>query len=1068
MQYPAQGPVCSGLGRVLCVVATWVSSAALGGAPADLADPARELPLRTSRTLSFDTQQGTQISFDLSPDGKTLVFDLVGDLYVLPIEGGQATRLTGGAAWDTQPVFSPDGRGLAFISDRNGTKNLWLMNIDGTGARMLSTETGMQIGSPQWLPDARTILVRRETPFSEAHFESSIVAMSTAGGSVQTLYAPSDQFVSAASVSRDSATLYLSHGPRFENPQLYAVERATGKALSLGADPGFAPTVSPDGRWLVYAGVRDKQWGLRLRDLISGREEWLVAVVPWDGKWAAWVNFMPRCVFTPDSGSVLFYADGHIKRVSLADKRISTIPFSAKVEVPAATRVDFQRRVAEGPMTVQQLRWVNLSQDGRRVAFSALDQVWIQDGQREPRRLTKEPGRAVAPAISPDGRWVAYVAGTDEFGMQVFKVPAQGGKPIPLTPPAGYFLSLAWSPDAKKLVYVGSSQRCEAVYSYPFACPRAQLGWMSADGRTRGIIRSSVPSATVPTLLGSHPASRIYYLDKEGHDAIYVSVRLDGTDLRTHARIITSSPVDYEIYPETAAIPSPDGRWFQFVYRQDTYLAPVAANGDTTIIDLAKSQGAAHRLSTQGATPVGWMQAGKVVAWVTTNKLKSIALEEALKDPGQRGRATVVDLKVQVQRQVSAGNLMLRNARVITMRDDEVLESADILVAGHRIAAVGPSGSIAVPGDAKVMDLHGKSIVPGFIDGHDHLATDFVVPQASPDFSSALAYGVTTARDPSGSPETLRWAEFIEAGALRGPRLFGVGYAMHPRSVAVNSYEDALGAVRQVVHLGATSIKQYKQPQRIQRQWMRMAAEEVGFNITNEGGYSLEDDLTMALDGMTGMEHFIRTMPIYNDVIQIMARTGITYTPLLVPMTRYWAQSADYHGVEKLHRFIAHDRVAGLGGHGNTIIFDKNSVTSVAEGMREIVRAGGQVGAGTHGDFWGSIAFHWDMWLMSWGGMKPLDILRSATLVGAEGLGLDEDIGSIETGKLADVVVLDKNPLEDIRNTDSIRYVIKNGIVYNGDTLDELWPRRTTFTVFPWVKEEADYARLRREQQSEP
>src|SRR5688500_10154481 len=119
---------------------------------------AKTLPLITTRSLRFTATEGTWISLDVSPDGRTILFELLGDLYTLPIAGGTATRITNGQAFDMQPRYSPDGKSIVFVSDRNGSENLWVADADGANARALTTGERQDFLSPVWAPDGRTVI----------------------------------------------------------------------------------------------------------------------------------------------------------------------------------------------------------------------------------------------------------------------------------------------------------------------------------------------------------------------------------------------------------------------------------------------------------------------------------------------------------------------------------------------------------------------------------------------------------------------------------------------------------------------------------------------------------------------------------------------------------------------------------------------------------------------------------------------------------------------------------------------------------------------------------------------
>jgi imidazolonepropionase-like amidohydrolase len=397
---------------------------------------------------------------------------------------------------------------------------------------------------------------------------------------------------------------------------------------------------------------------------------------------------------------------------------------------------------------------------------------------------------------------------------------------------------------------------------------------------------------------------------------------------------------------------------------------------------------------------------------------------------------------------------LLRGARVVSMKGSEVIERGDILVRRGRIAGVGPSGSLEVPRDAVVVDLAGKTVIPGLVDAHwhGHYQGQEIFPQRKWQYLADLAYGSTTAREVSApTRDTIAQADMVEAGELVGPRVLGTGWPLFAAGegganqvVMVNSLEDARRHVRRLKASGVTWLKQYLQPRREQRQWLQQAALEEGLMITAEGG-GLKVQTTMILDGYTNFEHGIPVAPLYEDMIGLLARSKTAVTPTFVAgyakpgsMDYYYA-SSDVHADPRASRFMPHDLLDRFTGIRILLPEDQYFYRTAARSAYELHKAGGLLAVGGHGNHPG-IGMHWEIWSFVEGGMPPVDALRLATLGGAELLGVAEDLGSIEAGKIADLVVLNADPREDIKRTADVYRVMKSGRLYDPEELARMMP----------------------------
>jgi len=1010
--------------------------------------------------------EGTWMSLDLSPDGRTIVFDLLGDLYTMPVTGGTATRITQGPAFDQQPRFSPDGKRIVFVSDRSGSSNLWFVNPDGSNPKALTTDRAWGFTSPVFTPDGDYVITRRSS-LNEQGSGITLFMYHVDGDGSGVELVKGESAPAGPSLSRDGRWLYFSTRQPFDRGGaiIKRFDRHTGRILPLTAGYGGAvrPAVSPDGKTLAFGRRIDAQQVLVLRDLETGAERVVYRGLDRDEQETTGsADLLPGYAFTPDGLQIIISARGKFRRITLATGAEQIIPFSARFEQTLTQRVTVSSRLDDGPVSLKLLRWHHASPDGRRIAFSAAGQNFLYDvASKQTRQLGSGPGHQFSPAISPDGRWVAWVDWRDSTGGHVYKAPIDGGAAVRLTTRAAHYVNPAWSADGKKLVVLQGSggefrgdRATESLYY--------EVRWLDATTAgpahlvtafpMRGIRRQVVRPKFDPT------GTRIYFSESEGGSSLIprstdlVSVALDGTDRRIHLRFRFADDL----------IPSPDGKWVAFTEQHNVYVVPLPVAGATPIeVRLDSSVLPVRRLSQEGGAWVDWAADGNSVTWGWGPTFYRVPLERARQAKGPTA-ADTVHIALSAPRVFPSGQVVLRNARIITMGAAGIIERGDIVVDGGRIRAIGAAGSIAIPTGATVLDMSGKTIMPGMIDLHAHYYDEDteLLPERDWALAIQLAYGVTTIRDVSVRSQTIfTLGEMVETGRMIGPRIFSTGDIIWgwnaPFASPVANLEDARRQVRRLKALGATLIKQYMQQRRDQRQWVVQAAREEGLIVTPEGGGQTFFDLTMVMDGHSGLEHAIPTAPLYRDVISLFATAKTDYVPTLIvayggpTAETYFHQKYDVHDDAKLRRFTPHLFLDEKARRRALLPEEDYHFLEVAKAAAQILKAGGNIGLGAHGNRQG-LGTHWELWGLALGGLAPLEALRTATTIPAAAMGLERDLGSLEAGKMADLVVLDANPIDDIRNTEKISHVMKAGVLRDGNTLDEVWPVRRPFGTFYW------------------
>jgi imidazolonepropionase-like amidohydrolase/Tol biopolymer transport system component len=1114
---------------------------------ATVASRAKSLPLIATRTLEFTTTEGTWISLDLSPDGRTIVFELLGDLYTLPIDGGTATRITSGQPYDMQPRYSPDGSRLVFVSDRNGSENIWIADADGGNARALTTSERENVMSPVWTPDGTYIMAAKGTQQWLFHTEG--------GSGVQVTGLGDDDSPThmGAAFGNDARYVWLNtrgdlgggfdvatrdhwnvefgpdHGLR-SSPRLVGayqvgqLDRETGRVFvrTHELEGAFRPVPSPDGRWLVYATRYDTREAFKLLDLNTWEATWLVMDVQRDdhqGGGSRDRDVYPGSAFTPDSRALITSYGGKIMRVEIPSGEATEIPFTAHVEQELGPLVKFDYPINDSALTVSQIRGARPSPDGRRVVFTALDRLWVADlpqgrgGRggdstdvpviRDASRLTSADFVEHAPVWSPDGRHIAYVTWNDSAaaGGDIYRVRSNGsGQPERLTPTSAFYDKLAYSPDGSRIVGLRGSKmhRMRTLEDFGRHGGAAELEyvWLPATGGEPQRITWVGAGATQQGRNAPHfgpDTSRIYVW--AGSDGL-LSMRYDGTDIKTVVKV-NGPPTPRggsdtrPSTPDEVTI-SPDGTRALVRVNRLVYMITVPpVGGEAPTVSVTSSSSVPTRQLTQvGGDFVGWQRDGSVAyysigrsfftydlpladslerdsvatarahaaAEADTNDAETSDSTDAKSDRAYEPMR--VDVEIIAAKDKPRGTVALRGARIITMRGEEIIASGDIVVTDNRITAVGATGAVTIPDGARIFDVSGKTILPGLVDIHAHTWVAWGVHRNQvSQFLAQLAYGVTTQRDPQTSSEdVLAYSDLMELGQLIGPRLYSTGPGIFS-SDNMRSLDDARDVVRRYAdHFNTQTIKQYMAGDRKVRQWVIMAARELGLTPTTEGGSNFTMNLTLMQDGYAGLEHALPITPIYDDVVRLTTFSGITYTPTLIvayggPSGRqYYLTHTNVDEIQRLRYFTPHDE---LDKWKSTQFYRDDQYVHFqhARQLTKIMEAGGRLGLGSHGEVQG-LGTHWELWMMASGGMDNHDALRMATLHSADAIGLAGDIGSLEVGKLADLQILDADPLENLQHSTSISHVMKNGRLYEAATLSEVWPRERPLPMQWWWRVE--------------
>ncbi len=964
-----------------------------------------------SKDVRLTLSEGTSMAAAASPDGKTLAIDLLGALWTVGIDGGAARRILADGYDARMPAWSPDSRRLAFQAYYRDTWHIWIANADGTGPQEV-TSGPFDDREPHWSPDGTRLAFSSDRG---GNYDIWVVTVATGEVRRLTTNAANDSMPAWSPDGREIAFV----SDRAERG-VYArvVDGAAERLVVADATTLFTPSWTPDGKTVAYVSVSGAV--SRLKVGTTTASDTGEDVFPFRPQWVG-------------ANELLYTADGVIKRRPRAGGPARTVPFTADIAFtrPAFTpkRHDFSR---EGPQPVRGLMHPVISPDGTRVAFAALGDLWTVSaggGEAVPERLTQDVYVEMNPAWSPDGTQLAF--SSDRGGaMDVWIRDLRTGRDRRV---AGGGAAAAWSPDSSRLAYLDAQSQLQVV-DVKSGEGRQVHDRLNEPGRP-----SWSPDGRAVVMSALHPYSTRF---REGTNQVLrvqVEPEPSATGRGAFAPDRWFDPLPHKsigMRENLGPVWSPNGREMAAIVDGFLMTYPVAPDGSPA--------GAPRRLSADYASSPSWTADSRHVLYQALDRFRLVDLTD--------GRVRDIVPQFTWTARKTTGTTTVHAGRLFDGRGTTVTENMDIVIEGNRIAQVAPHRDDLHRG--VVVDAGTSTVLPGLIESHTHLTKEYGEALGR----IWLSFGITTVRNPATNPfQGIEDRESLESGARIGPRVITTGEPLdgtriyYPGGVALDGGAMIDGQIARAQALGFDFIKTYvRLPDLLQKRVIE-AAHQAGMPVTSHEIYPA------VAYGADGVEHIrgtsrrgfspknSETRHTYRDVIELLAASGMTITPTIgiqgghqvltlrdgawlddPRITRLFPASASASSKALRAQPAA---ASDLAGREALVVPQERLVAA-------IVKAGGRVIAGTDSPInpYGlSLLLELEHYVR--GGLSPAEAIRTATAVPAEAMGLGADLGTVEAGKLADLVVVDGNPLTNITDLRRTRRVIRDGVVHEVDAL---------------------------------
>ena len=1025
----------------------------------DVNNPPGETTLATIKTST-----GTWMNLDVNAKNDTITFDLLGDIYTMPIAGGKATNITNSMAWDMQPRFSPDGYSIAFTTDQGGGDNIWTMNTDGSNQKQVTKEKFRLLNQPAWSIDGNYIIARKHFTGMRSIGAGEIWMYHISGGDGiqlnkrpneekdlgEPIFTPDGKYVL---YSRDATPgKYFEYSKDSHNMiyDIEAIDLKTGEIDVWVSGPGGAvrPTPSPDGKSLAFVRRVRNQSTLFLQDRKSGQLTPIYGNLERDMQetWAIH-GVYPTFAWTNKGKDIIFYAKGKIHKINIASRNVTEIPFQIDDTRKISKAVKVKVNPAPEQFDAKMLRWLQKSPDGKMAVFQSLGYIYlVKLPNGKPKRLSKQNKNfEFYPKFSPDGKSIVYVTWNDK-DLGTVQIASLSGKSKQITKTPGHYVNPSISKDNKTVVFqaIGGGYLTSPLYSQ-----KTGIFVINRKSNKRNLITKD----------GSDPffakdSKRVFFTTSDRKDEV-ITTQLESTDLlgnKGEKHYSGQWITDYSI--------SPDNKWLAFIQNFQVYVTPFIQSGKFISTGSKASNLPLQKFSKNAGNYLTWLNDSSELSWALGANIYQQKLSDKFEYLGGKkdNQAQKTEITFNVKADMPQSNIVLKGARIVTMKGEEVLENGMIAIKNNRITAIGEK--ISIPENAKMIDVTGKTIIPGIVDVHWHgpYANNQITPQTSWHALGNLAFGVTTEHNPSADTAAVFAAsEMQQAGVITAPRTFSTGTILYGATqfftAPVNSLDDAIGHLQRMKDVGAFSVKSYNQPRREQRQQVIEAARQTNLMVVPEGGSLLQHNLNMIIDGHTGIEHSIPVAAIYDDVVQLWSQSETAYTPTLIVGyggiwgEKYWYDTTDVWKHPLLSQYVPSFILEPASVRRDKAPLEEYNHFRNAEVATKLQKAGVKVMLGAHGQREG-LGAHWEMWMFAQGGMSPINVIRAATIDGAKYIGMDKDLGSLEVGKLADLIILNENPLDNIRNSDKIDQVMLNGRLYDANTMNQVYPDKVKRAKF--------------------